>query len=517
MKHWDRRLGGFCAIAGVVLLLVAASLYLVERKATSGSSSFVLAGIALLVAYGILDPTALTGVFRARRPRARSLGLLVTGLVLGILVGANLIAARETQAWDLTREGLNTLNPQSVVAAKRLSSDLQVIGLFRSEAGNGQTDAEALVSLYQGQSQYVKYRRENVDTDVADVKRYDVLVPNTLVLDYRGKTEALTPGSQAEQNFTSAVLKLESDHVPVVCWVTGDGERDLKQTNQSFGYSGVAALLAKNNFATNDLLLGQATAIPTVCDEVALVVPSQPLPSRSVTVLDDYLAGGGKLLIVAEPWQDVAVTRSLSSVLKPYGLAFSGALVIEADTSRAGGDPTVPAVFEYGSSPITKDIKRLVSFFPQTTAITGAPAAATTAVVIGTTSGSSYAIGGPRQDLSRQAKDAAGPFTVMETLEQPAGSSKTRIVIVGTGGFAENRTLPPINTGANLELGLSTFQWLAEQDALISMPSKANRALPLALGRQDQSLLIFVTAVVMPGLMVVGGVAVWWRRRQIVD
>jgi len=101
----------------------------------------------------------------------------------------------------------------------------------------------------------------------------------------------------------------------------------------------------------------------------------------------------------------------------------------------------------------------------------------------------------------------------MEALEKPAGAKKTRIVIVGTAGFAENRTLPPNNTDANLELVLASFQWLAEQDSLVSMAPKAPRALPLALTQQDQSTPIFITGVLMPGLMVFGGVMVWWRRR----
>src|SRR5207245_2024856 len=78
-------------------------------------------------------------------------------------------------------------------------------------------------------------------------------------------------------------------------------------------------------------------------------------------------------------------------------------------------------------------------------------------------------------------------FNIMETLEQTAGSKRTRIVIVGTAGFAENRTMPPTNNDANLELALASFQWLAEQDSLISIPPKAGRALPLALTQQAQS------------------------------
>jgi ABC-type uncharacterized transport system involved in gliding motility auxiliary subunit len=437
-------------------------------------------------------------------------------VVLAALVGVNVLASRTNVAWDLTRGGLNTLAPQSVLAAKRLTADLQVIGLFRPGSLSHQTESEALIRLYQAESSRVKYRSANVDTDVADVNRYKVKEPNTIVLDYGGKTQLLAQGSQDEVGFTAALIKLESDRVPVVCWATGDGERSLTDNNNSSGYTSVADILARNSFTTRDLLLSQAASVPADCDEVAVVTPTSALPDRSVKALTDYLAGGGKLLVAGEPWpQQPAALQSLNAVLTPYGLAFSGALVVEADPSRASSqDPTIPAVIDYGRSPITGPIQRHVSFFPRTTVITGSPESSSTVVAIARTSSSSYAVESARSDpQKRQGADKGGPFTIMATLEKAAGQKKTRIVIVGTAAFAENRTLPPNNDDANIELALGSFQWLAEQDALISIPPKAGRSLPLALTQQDQSTIIFITTALMPGLIVFGGVMVWWRRR----
>ena len=87
--------------------------------------------------------------------------------------------------------------------------------------------------------------------------------------------------------------------------------------------------------------------------------------------------------------------------------------------------------------------------------------------------------------------------------------------MVGTTGFAENKVLPPSSNAANLELALGTFQWLAREDALISLPPKPPRALPLILTQRDQSTIIFITIFLMPGLVVFAGAAAWWRRRLI--
>jgi len=451
----------------------------------------------------------------ARRARASSLSLAITVVVLAALVAANVLASKSTQALDLTHGKLNTLAPESILAAQRLTSDLQVVGLWRTGAGNGELEAEALVSLYAAQSSHVKYRREDVDADTTDVKKYAIKEPNTVVLDYKGKTALLTLSLQGEVDFTAALLRLESDRVPVICWAIGDGERGLKDVNQVSGYSGVADILAKNNFSTRDLLISQSTSIPSDCDELAIIDPTAALPAPSVKAVGDYLAAGGKLLIAAEPWaKDAAITESLNAALMPYGLGFSGALVVETDPSRrSSADATIPAVTAYGRSPITNDIQGRVSFFPLSTAITGTPASGVTAAPLATTSSTSYSIAQPRsvQDLARKAGDLAGPFNIMESAEKPAGDKRTRIVMVGTADFAENRTLPPNNADSNLELVLASFQWLAEQE--IAVPPKPARALPLALTQQDQSTLIFITGVLLPGLMVFGGVMVWWRRR----
>src|SRR5260370_29442778 len=382
----------------------------------------------------------------ARRARAGSLSLVVTALVLAALVAVHVSASKSTLQGDLTRGGINPLAPHSVPATQRLKADVQVIGLFRAGAGNGQSDAEALIGLYAAQNPHVKYRRENVDTDSVDVKQYAIKEPNTVVLDYKGKTELLTRDSQGEVDFTSALLKLESDHVPLVCWAVGDGERGLKDLNTSAGYTSVADILAKNNFGRGDLRISQATAFQSDGDEVALVDPTRALPAQSVKAVDDYLAAGGKLLVAAEPWaKDPKTIESLNAALKPYGPAFSGALVIEIDPSRrASSDPTILAVSSYGHSPMTKDIQGHVSFFPLTTAIAGFPAAGVTATPIATTSSTSYAIAQPRSvpDLGRKTGDAAGPFNIMEALEQPAGAKRTRIVVVGTAGLPTHTTPP---------------------------------------------------------------------------
>ena len=50
------------------------------------------------------------------------------------------------------------------------------------------------------------------------------------------------------------------------------------------------------------ILLASVTAIPADCDELAILDPTTALRDKPVKAVDAYLAGGGRLLIAAEPW-----------------------------------------------------------------------------------------------------------------------------------------------------------------------------------------------------------------------
>ncbi|TMC15440.1 MAG: hypothetical protein E6J29_00115, partial [Chloroflexi bacterium] len=71
--------------------------------------------------------------------------MIVTAVVLGILVMANVLAARATQTLDLTKFKTNTLAPESIQVAQRLDSDARVTVWDN----NGDTSLPALRSLLQ--------------------------------------------------------------------------------------------------------------------------------------------------------------------------------------------------------------------------------------------------------------------------------------------------------------------------------------------------------------------------------
>ena len=513
MSGWERRLAIGCLLLGVVLLFLGGSEAVIEQKLGGGASYPLIAGLALVISYVILDPTAARDLVSSRQSRYGSLSVLVTAIALGILVAVNVLAARSTQLLDLTRYRVNTLAPESVDVAHRLAADAQVTLWDNSSDSSFQSES-SLLARYQAASGHFKVGVTDPNNDPTTARAEGVTQLDTVVIRYQGKSQVLGPGSQAEADITAALLKLESTRTPVVCWAGGDGEADLANTDPLVGYSEAQNQIQKDNFAIQPLLLSQSASIPAACDLVAVVRPASALPPAAVKVLADYLAGGGRLLVALDPWQDAKVTSSYNDVLAPAGLSFDGGLVVPDAAHHASNEPTAVAVVDYGSSPIAKGLTNRVSFFPETTAIDAAANSTATATPVAQTTSDSFLVSTPRQPpFNQQAGDKPGPFTIMETAEMAGtGSKKARVVVVGTGAFAENEAL--LAQGENIQLLTGSLDYLTDQEQLISIPPKPSTAKTLSLTQEQQNLNLWITLLLMPLLVVAGGVAVWWRRRQ---
>ncbi|HVD00191.1 MAG TPA: GldG family protein [Candidatus Dormibacteraeota bacterium] len=512
MSGWERRLAIGCLLLGVVLLFVGGSDVLVEQKVTGSASYPLIAGLALVISYVILDPTAARDLVSSRRSRFGTLSVLVTAVVVGILVAVNVLAARSSQSLDLTRYQINTLAPESVDVAHRLTSEADIT-LWDNSSDSSYQTVDTLLARYQAASARIKLTVIDPNNDPATARSQGVTALDTVVIRYQGKSQILGAGSQGESDITAALLKLESVRTPVVCWAGGDGEADLTNTDPLLGYSEASNQILKDNFTIQNLLLSQAATIPTSCDLVAIVRPTAVLPDATVKVLTSYLAGGGRLLIALDPWQDTKVIASYNSVLAAFGLAFDGGLVVPDAADHANNEPTAVAVVDYGSSPIATGLNNRVSFFPETTAINSTSNAAVTTTAVAQTNSSSFLITTPRQPpFTQQTGDKAGPFTIMETGEMAGtGTRKSRVVAVGTGAFAENEAL--LAQGENVQLLTGSLDYLTDQEQLISIPPKPSTAKTLSLTQEQQNLNLWLTLLLMPLLVALGGIAVWWRRR----
>ncbi|HVB77185.1 MAG TPA: GldG family protein [Candidatus Nitrosotalea sp.] len=514
-----RRLSTLGAGAGVSLLILAGAAALLHRAGAQLTGYGVLIGLALIVSAVALDPEPLLEAVRSPRARSGAASAIVTAVALGAILALNTAASGWTAAWDLTQARLFTLAPQSVVITRRLTSDLTATGFYTPAEATNQEQMAQLLDLYRAQSAHVKVRFLDPNSNPVLASQLGAGTAGDLVLQYKNRApQVLALSAQTQSDITSAIQRLESTQPVNICWEVGEGERSLSDSTDPGGYAQAAGVLQQDNFSLTNVVLSQNPSIPASCQVLALVGSLKPFPAPALSAIAAYLGRGGKLLLAFDPWvsSDNQALDSVNSLLKPYGYSFSGGLVEEGDANHmAVQDPTTPVAFNFGASPIGKALGGQYVFMPQPTAIVGVAPNGVTAVPFITTTGSAFEIQTPRNQLARQAGDGGGPFTLMETLTQPAsGGQTTRIALVGTSAFAENRALPPNAGGANDALLRATFEWLSEQDALISASPQpvTNPVLSLTEGQLEFNYVL--TLGLLPLLVLVAGLMVWYRRRS---
>src|SRR5206468_6394726 len=104
------------------------------------------------------------------------------------------------------------------------------------------------------------------------------------------------------------------------------------------------------------------------------------------------------------------------------------------------------------------------------------------------------------------AEDPKGPLAVAVV----ATRDKARLVVSGTSNLASNQFL---NFQGNRDLFLNSVSWLAEEEDQISVRPKDAKQTPVFLNANEGWAVTLLPVVVLPALVLAGGIAAVVRRR----
>ena len=95
---------------------------------------------------------------------------------------------------------------------------------------------------------------------------------------------------------------------------------------------------------------------------------------------------------------------------------------------------------------------------------------------------------------------------------EPADAPKpeTRVVVVGDSDFVAKAGL---GVQGNRDLFLNTIGWLSQQENLISIRPKSPNDSRITLTATQQTNIMLLSLLVIPGFIFGSGVYSWWRRR----
>jgi ABC-type uncharacterized transport system involved in gliding motility auxiliary subunit len=208
-------------------------------------------------------------------------------------------------------------------------------------------------------------------------------------------------------------------------------------------------------------------------------------------------------------------TDPLKAYLAKYGFEAGDNLIIELNPIGRlfGIGPEVPIIQQYESHPITRDLSGITTLFPLARSVDAAktPPTGMSVRALAKTSPESWAETSRAELQQGQVKpdpgEARGPLAVAAV----ATKDKTRIVVYGTSNLAANQFL---NLQGNRDFFLNTVSWLAEEEDQISIRPKDTKQSPVFLSSQQAQAVFLLPVVVLPGLVLVGGIVTVVRRRS---
>jgi len=434
-------------------------------------------------------------------------------LVLGVIGFVETLSARHSARLDLTENKRRSLSPQTVQVLRGLKDDVNVVGFFRSDQP-GKRVAEDLFKQY---ARYaggkLTWRVVDPDREPGLARRYGLESYGTVVLETRERSEKVADAE--EEKLTNGLVKLTRQGKRAVYVVQGHGEHELTNTDRP-GFSEAKKAMEGANYEVKPLVLARSAQIPDDTAVLILPGPRTELLVPELAALDSYVGRGGKLFVMADPVILSATTAAdpLKTYLASYGVDLGNNLIIELNPIGRlfGIGPEVPIIQQYDSHPITRDMAGISTLFPLTRSVETAktPPTGVNLTTLAKTSSESWAETSREELQQGQVKPDAGEARGPLPVAAVATKDKARIVVYGTSSFGANQF---INLQGNRDFFLNTVSWLAEEEDQISIRPKESRSAPVFLTSQQAQAAFLLPVVVLPGIVLVGGIVAVIRRR----
>jgi ABC-type uncharacterized transport system involved in gliding motility auxiliary subunit len=514
-----RRFLDWAGYLGIAVLAAAALLPFLPPRWTPTAANrvwwgLVIAGVLLVLASFVGYVKDPRGVLGRRTTRYGLNTALMVLMLVGIIGFVEAVSYRHNARLDLTENRRHSLSPQTVQLLKGLKADVNAVAFFRSDQP-GKRVAEDLFKQY---ARYAggkfAWRVVDPDREPGLARRYGVESYGTVVLETKERSEKVTDAE--EEKLTNGLVKLTRQGKRTVYVVQGHGEHELTNTDRP-GFSEAKTAMERANYEVKPLVTARAAQIPDDAAVVILAGPRTELLVPELAALDNYVKKGGKLLVMADP---VILSGSpadpLKGYLQQYGFELGNDLIIELNPigRMFGIGPEVPIIQQYEPHAITRDMGGISTLFPVTRSVQPAktPPQGTNVQPLAKTTADSWAETNRAELQQGQVKPDADEARGPQPGAAVATREKARIVVYGTSSFAANQF---VNLQGNRDFFLNTVSWLAEEEDQISIRPRETRQAPVFLTSQQAQAVFLLPVVVLPGIVLVGGIAAFVRRRSV--
>jgi len=344
--------------------------------------------------------------------------------------------------------------------------------------------------------------------------------------------------SSLEYDLTSAIRRLTRDEKPIAGFWTDHGEPNPMEDMPTL----------QQNLSTNydvQIVTDADLQGSTSPDVLLIVAPTDTIPDSHLQALDKYIMDGGRVGFLLnrvaanlQAGQASELDIGIGPLLANYGIVLSPNLIMDEESSvvtvqQRQGFFNISQQMQYPLFPVASRfnsdnqmVSRLQNLMFYFVSSVDTSATVPNGVVRESLIYSSPQSGVQQgffmlQPTQTSATLSGGPYVLgaaftgaFPSAYTPGRTSvPTRLVVVGDGDFVNESILPP--NGGNAQFGLNLVDWLAQDDALLSIRSKSIAPRTLRDISEGMRPVIKYTNMIGPLLIVVlFGFARWRRRRS---
>ena len=429
-----------------------------------------------------------------------SYSLIMTAVVLALLIVANIFVSvmpTTMTKYDISSSKLYSITSNTKVVVNNLQQDVTIYWVVQADEED--EIIENLLGKYESLSSHIDVVKKNPDVFPTFTEQYtDEEVPNNSIIvesgdryryisneeiyeyevDYYSYTYSVS-GFDGEGAITSAIDYVVTEDLPQLYVLEGHGEGDLPTT--------FADSLEKENVVLNSISLLTVDEIPEEADALMIYAPQSDISEAEATILADYTANGGKLLVIAGPVEGAELTN-LNGLLSDYGVTMNEGIVIEGSRENYTGYPNMllPNMESHAiTDPLIED--RYYTIVPLSQGMTvGSTSNGTVTELMYTSDYAFSKVAGFELDTYEYEEgDIEGPFTIALSIDTNGGG---QIVWFSASDFLDDM-YNAYSSGANVDLAMNAVSSLLGEREALSIRSKSFNYNYLTISEETASTL----------------------------
>ncbi len=453
--------------------------------------------------------------------------VLVIVIIVNMLMNA--LPSQFTQI-DTSSNQLYTLSEQSENILAELDMDVNVYWVVRS--GSEIETLEYLLNQYVSKSDHITLTRVDPDTDPAFLENYtDSVEDNSLIIEseirntvveyddifttayvvdessyYGYSTETQFNGESA---ITSAIDYVINEDLPKVYMLTGHDESSLS--------SDFSTAVQYQNIEIEEISLLETEEIPEDADAIMILNPQSDISTEERELIEEYLAEGGKMLLITSPLSDDTTLTNLNALMySNYGVSAQEGIVVEGDGNYyAWGTPyyLLPTI---NSHTITSSISSagyyiLLAISQGLTVRDSLPDGVTVSELL-TTSDDAYSKvdGYSLTTTEYESGDINGPFALAVAISD--SNTDASVIWIASASIVDDSANEMVS-GANQDFFLNCLNYLCEKDdTSLSIHAKSLSLDYLTMTSDEVTGHAVLFIAIIPLAFIAVGIIIYVRR-----